>query len=213
MNSSAPLPRKASREHRREQLIEATISTIARRGYAQTTLSDVAAAAGVSHGLVNFHFQSKERLLADTLRFMAEEYRHNWETALAEAPKDPGSQLNALILADFNQIVSTPERLAAWCAFWGEAQSRPVYQEQCGASDLDYIRVQESICERLSAEGGYATDAQRAARVLRTTSEGVWLDLMFTTEPYTRDEALNTMYFCASAMFPRHFDENGLIRR
>ena len=143
MTSHAQLPRKASREHRREQLIEATISTIARRGYAQTTLSDVAAAAGVSHGLVNFHFQSKERLLAETLLFMAEEYRAELGgQRCRKAPKDPAlSKLNALILADFNETVSTPDRLAAWCAFWGEAQSRPVYQEQCGTNDRDYIRV------------------------------------------------------------------------
>ena len=212
--SIAPaLPRKASREHRRQQLIEATIATIAAKGYAQTTLTDVALRAGVSHGLVNFHFQSKEKLLTDTLLFMAEEYRQNWETALAQAPKDPASQLNAMILADFNDTVSTPERLAAWCAYWGEAQSRPVYQEQCGSNDLEYIRVQEAICERIIEEGGYVSDPRRAARVLRTTSEGVWLDLMFSTDPYARDETLATMYFCASALFPKHFGPNGLSRR
>jgi AcrR family transcriptional regulator len=211
--ATATLPRKASREHRRHQLIEATIATISARGYAQTTLTDVAIKAGVSHGLVNFHFQSKEKLLTETLLFMAEEYRENWSRALAEAPKDPASQLNALILCDFNEEISTPDRLAAWCAFWGEAQSRPVYQEQCGANDRAHIEVMESICEGLIREGGYDSNAKHAARVLRTTSEGVWLDLMFTTEPYSREEALETMYFCAGALFPKHFTSKGLIRR
>jgi TetR/AcrR family transcriptional repressor of bet genes len=211
-HTTAALPRKASREHRRHQLIEATIATISAKGYAQTTLTDVAIRAGVSHGLVNFHFQTKEKLLAETLLFMAEEYRQNWMTALAEASKDPASQLNALILADFNEAISTPDRLAAWCAFWGEAQSRPIYQEQCGANDQEYILIKEQICQRLIAEGGYTTDAVRAARVLRTTSEGVWLDLMFTSEPYSREEALATMFFCAATFFPKHFSTAGLIR-
>ena len=73
-----PVPRKLSREARRNQLIEATIEALATRGYARTTLTEVAKIAGLSHGLVNFHFQTKEKLLAETLQFLADEYRENW---------------------------------------------------------------------------------------------------------------------------------------
>ena len=212
MKLKTALPRKASREHRRQQLIEATISTLAKRGFAQTTLSDVAATAGVSHGLVNFHFHTKEMLLTETLLFMAAEYQSNWTAALAAAAPDPASQLEALILADFNDAICTPDRLAAWCAFWGEAQSRPIYLEQCGANDRDYIVMKEEVCRRLVAEGGYAIDPARAARVLRVTVEGVWLDLMSTLEPYSKQEALKTVFFCASAFFPKHFDIDGVRR-
>ncbi|HTO33990.1 MAG TPA: TetR family transcriptional regulator, partial [Pararhizobium sp.] len=38
--------RKASQETRRQQLIEATIDSLAKRGYAETTLADVANGAG-----------------------------------------------------------------------------------------------------------------------------------------------------------------------
>ena len=60
VTSKQPLPRKLSREARRAQLIEATIKVVAERGYARATLTEVASRAGLSHGLVNFHFQSKE---------------------------------------------------------------------------------------------------------------------------------------------------------
>ena len=39
-------PRKQSRAARRQQLIEATIETIAAQGYSRTTLTDVARQAG-----------------------------------------------------------------------------------------------------------------------------------------------------------------------
>lgn len=51
-----PPRRKLSRDARREQLIAATIEVLAKRGYARTTLTEVANQAGLSHGLVNFHF-------------------------------------------------------------------------------------------------------------------------------------------------------------
>ncbi|MBI2718100.1 MAG: TetR/AcrR family transcriptional regulator [Rhizobiales bacterium] len=204
------LPRKASREHRRQQLIDATIESLARRGYAQTTMTDVAVTAGVSHGLVNFHFDTKEKLLTETLLYLAEEYRDNWLAALAAAPADPAAQLDALIVADFNERICTPSKLVAWCAFWAEAQSRPIYQEKCGANDLAYIRNLEEICARLVAAGNYRHSPQRVARVLRVTAEGTWLDLLSMIEPYSRDEALRTVYACAAAFFPDHFDEAGL---
>ena len=42
--------RKASKETRRQQLIEATIDSLARRGYSETTMADVADGAGLSRG-------------------------------------------------------------------------------------------------------------------------------------------------------------------
>ena len=84
-------------------MIEATIESLASRGYAQTTVTDVAAASGVSHGLVNFHFETKEKLLTETLLYLAAEYRENWKDAMAGAATSPAAQLNALLLADFNE--------------------------------------------------------------------------------------------------------------
>ena len=62
------------KEARQRQLIDATIRAIGTYGYANTTLSHVAAAAGMSPGIVNFYFKSKEQLLAATLEQLAEEY-------------------------------------------------------------------------------------------------------------------------------------------
>ncbi|MFM8748158.1 MAG: TetR family transcriptional regulator C-terminal domain-containing protein [Aestuariivirga sp.] len=212
MEPPALSSRKASRALRREQLIEATIATIARKGLSQMTLTDVALAAGVSHGLVNFHFQSKERLLAETLRFMSEEHRRIWSAALADAGPDPARQLNALILCEFESGGQTAERLTAWCAFWGEAQNRPLYLEQCGENDRAHIDAFETACRKLVTEASYAVDAARAARILRLAIEGMWLELMFSARPYDRPEALATAFVCAAALFPRHFSEDGLIR-
>jgi len=206
-----PPPRKLPRDARRLQLIEATIEVMAGAGYARTTLTEVARRAGLSHGLVNFHFQSKERLLAETLLYLAEEYRQNWTEALEGAGPSAPEQLHALMRADFNPRICTPARLSAWCSFWGEAQGRPFYQELCGAKDAEYNLVLEALCARMNAEHGYAAHPQRAARILRVTSEGMWLDMMTMTSPYAVDEATATVMTAAAAFFPRHFDAGGLI--
>ena len=211
-DQTEPPPRKMSRESRRAQLIQSTIETLALRGYARTTLTEVARTAGLSHGLVNFHFETKEKLLSETLGYLAEEYRLNWLAYLNAAGDDPAAQLAALLLSDFDDAICTPSRLSAWCSFWGEAQSRPLYQLQCGSNDDAYIARIEEICARLIKKGGYGAAPARVARVLRVTTEGVWLDMMTMNLPYSVAEAQATVHTCAAAFFPKHFSANGLIR-
>jgi TetR/AcrR family transcriptional repressor of bet genes len=204
-------PRKLSRAARRVQLIEATIEVMAERGYARTTLSDVANRAGLSHGLVNFHFQSKDLLLAETLSYLADEYRETWVQALARAGSAPAARLDALLRATFAPAIFTPARLAAWVAFWGEAQSRPLYQARCGVNDDDYAGQMTEICAALMAEGGYRGDPTRVSRALRLVAEGVWMDLVIMAVPYSRDEGMATVHCAAASFFPRHFNAMGLL--
>jgi len=160
---------------------------------------------------VNFHFETKEKLLSETLLYIAEEYRQNWQSYLEAAAKTPAAQLDAMLRADFNPAVCTPQRLSAWCSFWGEAQSRPLYQDRCGSNDAHYNSLQEGFCARIIAEGGYPANPTRAARVIRVTTEGVWLDMMTMNAPYSAAEGLATVYACAAAFFPRHFGAEGLL--
>lgn len=197
--------RKLSRPERRGQLIEATIRTLAERGYSGITMSDVARMAGLSHGLVNFHFETKEKLLSATLDHLSNEYRDNWMGEMARAGAGAPEQLEAMLRADFNPALYTPERLAAWGCFWGESQTRPLYQDHCGSNDEEYNRTLEALCQRMNDEAGYDHDPIRAARVLRVTAEGVWLDLMTMTTPYGLDEAWATVRTCLAAFYPRHF--------
>jgi TetR/AcrR family transcriptional repressor of bet genes len=69
-----PSRRALSKERRRQQLIDATIKCISNKGLGGLTLADVANEAGLSQGIVNLHFNSKDNLLNETLRFLAEDY-------------------------------------------------------------------------------------------------------------------------------------------
>ncbi len=147
--------------------------------------------------------------MIETLAFLAEDFRLNWSDALAAAGPDPGQQLIALIEADFHPVICAPARLAAWCAFWGQAQSRPLHQQHCGAKDDEYSRVLEGIRARLAEIGSHDLDPVHIARIIRVTIEGIWLDMMTIAGPYPRSEASQTVRICTSLCFPDHFDRSG----
>jgi AcrR family transcriptional regulator len=50
------------RDERREQILKAARSIFARQGFAETKITDIAAAAGVSYGLIDHYFGKKEEI-------------------------------------------------------------------------------------------------------------------------------------------------------
>lgn len=201
--------RKASKETRQQQLIEATIDSLAKRGYSDTTLANVADGAGLSRGIVNFHFESKEKLLVSTLQFMSDEYAAHWSNALEKAGPRPQDKIWSLVNADFDRRICTRRKLAAWCAFWGEAKSRPTYQALCGASDLNYQKTFVELCSELKADGRYAYDPEPMALGICSMMEGLWFRLMMN-DGLTRERALAAAIEYVAAVFPGHISTDGV---
>ncbi|BCG70432.1 TetR family transcriptional regulator [Mesorhizobium sp. 113-1-2] len=197
--------RKASKEVRQLQLIEATIDSLAKRGYAETTMADVADGAGLSRGIVNFHFESKEKLLIATLQHMYDEYSAHWRASLQKAGDDPARQLQQLVWADFDRSICNKRKLAAWLAFWGEAKSRPTYQALSSSRDNYYQQVFIDLCTELKQSGAYGYEPQVMALALSAMLEGLWLRLMMGTEDTTRETALQAANAFLASAFPKHY--------
>ena len=198
--------RPATRERRREQLIRATVDSIARRGFAETTLANVADGAGLSRGIVNFHFKSKEALLAQTLEYLSEEYGAVWRGALERAENSPAQRLEALVMADFEPSVCNRRKIAVWFAFWGESKSRPTYLRTCGARDQQHHEALRGVCQAVIDDGGYDhVDADGAATVISATTDGLWLDLLLSPRSFSRERGLALTRTLLASLFPRHF--------
>ncbi|MFP6615865.1 MAG: TetR/AcrR family transcriptional regulator [Candidatus Hydrogenedentota bacterium] len=59
-------------EVRRKQIIDTAIEAIARDGFAQTTIAEIARRAGVSTGVITYHFKNKDELLEQCIRRLFE---------------------------------------------------------------------------------------------------------------------------------------------
>jgi TetR/AcrR family transcriptional repressor of bet genes len=204
---TAKLPRAtAIREARQRQLIEATIVAIGRYGYAKLTLNHVASLAGLSPGIVNFHFRSKEQLLAATLEYLVEEYEAFWTQALAKAGDSAAAKVDAMIEADFDPQVNSLEKVAVWYAFWAEAQANPSYRERVSRLEARYFDDSRALFQRLIEEGGYAGISPDAvAYGLNAMMDGFWFDLVIDPARFDREEAKRICRLFLSGLFPRHF--------
>lgn len=208
-----PLKTRAEkREQTRCDLISATLDSIATRGFAETTLEKVSKRAGVSRGLVNFHFESKEKLLIEALGRMSEEYAASWKRALARADADPLSQLVALIDSDFHPRVCTRKKVAVWYGFLGEAQSRHAYMSVCQSRHQRFMDAMEKCCKNVAEFGNYSDiDYKIVGRGLGALIDSLWRDLMLSPRNFSRENSKRLCFRYLANVFPRHFDEAGAV--
>lgn len=198
--------RTASRAARRQQLIDATMKCIARKGMSSTTLSDVAQEAGLSQGIVNLHFESKENLLTETLASLAGEYREKFDKALENSGPGPADKLQAIMEHDLRPSICNRGKLAIWFAFWGEVKSRPTYQRMCAEWDQRYDDVVADLCEQLIAEGKYTNiSAQSVTYTIASMINGLWLSCLISPRTWSRDAAKTAVMDYLASTFPRHF--------
>ena len=198
--------RTAPKEERQQQLIQATIRSVASNGMSDTTMATVSREAGLSQGIINLHFQSKDRLLVETLRFLSEQYREAWEKAVSRAGDSPADKLAAMVATDFKAPVCDRNKLAVWFAFWGESKSRPTYRKICAMRDMEYRAEMLQTCNDLIEQGDYkGIQAESVAASLSAMTSGLWLDMLTNPRSMSRDQAKQVCMSYLAITFPRHF--------
>ncbi|MDM9626740.1 transcriptional regulator BetI [Rhizobium sp. S152] len=115
------MPKVGMEPVRRKALVDAALSVIGDRGSLTVTMSEIARRAGVSPALAHHYFGSKDRLLIETIRFLLRQLRDDSVKALKRADT-PRTRLSAIIRVNFQADQFAPETIAAWLAFYAEAQ-------------------------------------------------------------------------------------------
>ncbi|HEY0125375.1 MAG TPA: transcriptional regulator BetI [Rhizobium sp.] len=115
------MPKVGMEPVRRKALVDAAMRVIGDHGSLTVTMSEIAKQAGVSPALAHHYFGSKEQLLIETVRHHLQRLRDSTVTAM-KAAKTPREKLSAVIHVSFHADQFAPETIAAWLAFYAEAQ-------------------------------------------------------------------------------------------
>jgi AcrR family transcriptional regulator len=88
---------------RRRQMVEAAIEVLAEAGYAQATLERIAQRAGISRGLISYHFADRDELMAAVFAKAYEEGVAYMGTRIAAA-KTPAAMLRAYVESNLDYL-------------------------------------------------------------------------------------------------------------
>ncbi len=190
---------RVTREDRRRELIECAIEVIAGNGLAGTTLMKVAAKAGLSAGIVNHYFETKDALLIEALRTLSEDFSAAVEAATQAAPTAEAGLL-AIVDLSLDEVISAPAKIAVWSAFQSETHWRQSYTALCGERDQAYMATIKALMVRLAGPGGDNTEI--LARSFAGLLDSYWQDILFEGEGFDRVAAAASCRRYLAMMFP-----------
>ena len=198
------ITRAEQKQQTRQKLIEATMEVIASEGLSGVTMAKVAEQAGLSRGISNFHVQSKEQLLLETLRTIYQEFDESWRNIAADAVRLPAEKLKAIIETNLMPPIASKKKLAVWLAFWGEASSRKTYLEICAAHDREWDAAVEDIIRKMAGDGFNfrGMSPGKIAQSLTAMMDGFWVEYLIAGDRYTPQDAIRACYAYLASFFP-----------
>ena len=88
---------------RRDELLAIAAELFAEKGFKNTTVRDIADAAGILSGSLYHHFDSKESMVDEILRTFQDDLFGQYDAILA-SPADPLTKLEQAVLVSFDAI-------------------------------------------------------------------------------------------------------------
>ncbi|MFC5143273.1 TetR/AcrR family transcriptional regulator [Streptomyces aureoversilis] len=165
-------------EGRRRQIAEAVWRIAAQRGLEAASMREVAAEAGVSLRVVQYHFGSKHGLLVSALHLLHEENDRRARARMAVLP-DP-ADLRAVLGAVLNEFLPLDEQrrsaLRVFVAYYVRSLTDPALAEVF----LHASQPVEQLVAGLIAQAGAApgTDPGREADLLVSGVTGLGMDVL-----------------------------------
>jgi TetR/AcrR family transcriptional regulator, regulator of biofilm formation and stress response len=189
-------PRGAAR---RRALLEAAVQVIGRGGIASVGHRAVATEAGVPLGSTTYYFESKEDMVAQALRYVAEREAERLHAAAERMAADKGGGFRPDRLADLLLDVWAGDRvvLMAQYELYLEAGRRDDLQPSVESWDRAYRELLERGLRQLGAP-----DPARRARLLCAGLDGLLLEHVATGSDAAELRAL-AVELIASVAAPR----------
>ena len=193
MKAAARKPRYERRlaGDRRQALIDATIRSLKRHGHDGSSVRRIAVEAGVSTGLINHHFPSKDALLADSYRHFSRQLSEGFAAAVKCAPADPGARLRVFFEANFSRPNLDPQVLTAWIVFWSLFRGSPeirMAHDEAGRGYGELLRV--LLVDFMRANARPRSELRLVEVGLTALLDGLWLEWCLDPKNFQPAEAV-----------------------
>jgi AcrR family transcriptional regulator len=164
---------------RRDQIVRAAIETIADVGYAKASFARIAERAGISPGLISYHFRSKDQLLGQVVA----DVEASMERAIVDATEGAETYLGALrgmIETQVRYFGAHTSEIVALGEIFGQTRGGAAAGSRRQAT-LDEL---EGLFREGQQEGEFRAFAPRPmAVVLLAALEAMPSELLSTPEP------------------------------
>ncbi|MFF8836945.1 TetR/AcrR family transcriptional regulator [Streptomyces sp. NPDC015130] len=170
---------------RSTQILEAAARVIARRGVRGLRVEELAEEAGVSTGLIYYHFKDRTGILRHTLEFInSRAERYTAAQDAAAEPLTPREELDEVLILELQDTPEVRENSTAWGELRASAVFDPVLREDLARATLVWVQEVAGLLgqvEPLAPAVGLTASAERLTALLeglsmRWLSGGITID-------------------------------------
>jgi TetR/AcrR family transcriptional regulator, transcriptional repressor of bet genes len=186
---------------RRKTLIDATLVCLAREGHAGASIRKISAEAGISVGLINHHYPSKDDLVGEAYETLSLSLLDSIRHLVEAADRGPRARISAFFKGFLAAPTLDRSMLRTWVVFWGMIEHSAAMIAVHDRTYAEYRSLLEMLLSELSAEAsGRRLDARLAAIGLSALLDGLWLEWCLNPTTFSPDEAIRLCESWTDAM-------------
>lgn len=169
------MPKVGYEPIRRQQLIDATLNSVAELGLKATTINTISKRAGLSSGIISHYFGSKNGLIEATVRYLLTSLK---SSLISKIDNNVSQQQRLMLIveANFSVVQKQAHVTKTWLSFWAESMhDEQLHRLQAVNAKRLYSNLLYSFKTLLPYE-----QALQAATLSAAMIDGLWLRAVLT---------------------------------
>ena len=176
--------REDKKEDKINTIIATALSLLAKKGYENTTINDIADTAGISRGLLHYYFKDKEDLAAKALTFG---FGPMWDSSLGkiQSARSPEQLVDTMIEVLKKNVRENPDFSALLFEMWVSARRSAKIRKVFNDGLNEAIDRLKSLLELASSVGMIRInkdESEGIIRILLAMYHGLAIQLLFNPE-------------------------------
>ncbi|MDP2633799.1 MAG: transcriptional regulator BetI [Pseudoalteromonas sp.] len=164
------MPKVGMEPVRRQQLIDATIESVAELGLQSTTINSISKKAGMSSGIISHYFGGKQGLIEATVRYLLTNLKHELIDRVS-ATTTPTQRLMFIVEANFARLQLQSDTTKTWLSFWAQSMHDVQLHRLQNVNSRRLLSNLTSSFKQLMNDA----DAKLAAQLCAAMIDGLWL--------------------------------------
>jgi len=186
-------------------IVNAAMQVLARQGYANTSLMDIAKEAGMSKGAVHYHFPTKEELMTEVCQAVCDEVAKSTRTAWTS-----GDNPTESIRSSLRELWRVRAELSVEVLVIADLLTQSLHDESLRKPLAEYYRfatsqINEHMMENLIKIGFRPKIPQAMVPpLLHALLDGFLMQHIVDPEAFTEEDIVNTLEMLAASLFEVH---------
>ncbi|WP_081844589.1 transcriptional regulator BetI [Pseudoalteromonas sp. ND6B] len=155
---------------RRQQLIDATIESVAQKGLQATTINSISKNAGMSSGIISHYFGGKQGLIEATVRYLLSNLKDDLISKVNENTTAT-QRLMFIVESNFALVQQRKDTTRTWLSFWAQSMHD---KELHRLQNVNSKRLQSNLTVSFKQLMPLA-QANLAAELTAAMIDGLWL--------------------------------------